>query len=43
VGTSNDEEFLQEIDVALAGARITELQAIDALTPRVAEIGLAPR
>jgi hypothetical protein len=39
----SDEAFLRELESALEGPRVQELQAIDALTPRVREVALIVR
>jgi len=39
----SDEAFLQELESALEGPQVQELQALDALTPRVREVALIVR
>jgi hypothetical protein len=36
----NEETFLIELDAALSGPGVAELQVIDELTPRIMEIGM---
>ena len=36
----NDEEFLGELDLALTSVQISELESIEALTPRVRDLSI---